>query len=165
MDDRGGSMRVVLVTDDAGYGDEVAAAGDALFSLLPLSLHSGKLLFELAVVAGLTCLNVRGVKESVMSLMPIFVLFLVTHTLLIVGADHGEELDDHGCWFDHHGLYDTNVRVPLLMRLPGQVPAGLAGRLQRAGRTASAGGRGAGQPGHPAGAHPVRHRARHRRGS
>ena len=30
MDDRGGSMRVVLVTDDAGYGDEVAAAGDAV---------------------------------------------------------------------------------------------------------------------------------------
>ena len=30
MDDRGGSMRVVLVTDDAGYGVEVAAAGDAV---------------------------------------------------------------------------------------------------------------------------------------
>ena len=30
MDDRGRSMRVVLVTDDAGYGDEVAAAGDAV---------------------------------------------------------------------------------------------------------------------------------------
>src|SRR5207249_2124312 len=35
-------------------------------------------------------------------------LNLVDNTLLIVGADHGEELDDHGCWFDHHGLYDTN---------------------------------------------------------
>jgi arylsulfatase A-like enzyme len=45
-------------------------------------------------------------------------LGLAEDTLLIVGADHGEELDDHGCWFDHHGLYDTNVRVPLLMRLP-----------------------------------------------
>jgi hypothetical protein len=30
MDDRGRSMRVVLVTDDAGYGDEVAAAGDVV---------------------------------------------------------------------------------------------------------------------------------------
>jgi arylsulfatase A-like enzyme len=40
-------------------------------------------------------------------------------TLLLVTADHGEELDDHGCWFDHHGLYDTNVHVPLLIRFPG----------------------------------------------
>ncbi len=39
-------------------------------------------------------------------------------TLVILQADHGEELDDHGCWFDHHGLYDTNVHVPVLMRFP-----------------------------------------------
>ncbi|MCC2668332.1 MAG: Arylsulfatase [Armatimonadetes bacterium] len=45
-------------------------------------------------------------------------------TLVIVQADHGEELDEHGCWFDHHGLYDTNVRVPLLIRLPGGVLGG-----------------------------------------
>lgn len=64
----------------------IAAAGDALFSLLPLSMHSGKLFFELSVVAGLTCLNVRGVKESVMSLMPIFVLFLITHSVLILAG-------------------------------------------------------------------------------
>jgi arylsulfatase A-like enzyme len=45
-------------------------------------------------------------------------------TLVIVTADHGEELDDHGCWFDHHGLYDTNVRVPLLLRFPDGRGAG-----------------------------------------
>lgn len=45
-------------------------------------------------------------------------------TLVIVQADHGEELDEHGMWFDHHGLYDTNVRVPLLLRLPGGKGAG-----------------------------------------
>ncbi|MFN3648795.1 MAG: sulfatase [Armatimonadota bacterium] len=45
-------------------------------------------------------------------------------TLVLVQSDHGEELDDHGCWFDHHGLYDTNVRVPLLLRLPGRKHAG-----------------------------------------
>jgi arylsulfatase A-like enzyme len=46
------------------------------------------------------------------------------NTLIVVQADHGEELDDHGCWFDHHGLYDTNVRIPLLMRLPARRHAG-----------------------------------------
>src|SRR5436309_14862130 len=52
-------------------------------------------------------------------------LDLVDDALLIVHADHGEELDDHGCWFDHHGLYDTNVRVPLVLRLPGARRAGV----------------------------------------
>lgn len=51
-------------------------------------------------------------------------LDLVDDTLLVITTDHGEELDEHGCWFDHHGLYDTNTRIPLIMRLPGAVPAG-----------------------------------------
>src|SRR5205814_4468507 len=41
-------------------------------------------------------------------------------TLLLVLADHGEELDEHGCWFDHHGLYETNIRVPLIIRDGGR---------------------------------------------
>jgi arylsulfatase A-like enzyme len=45
-------------------------------------------------------------------------------TLLILQSDHGEELDEHGCWFDHHGLYETNVRVPLLVRFPDGRGAG-----------------------------------------
>ncbi|HLJ57466.1 MAG TPA: sulfatase-like hydrolase/transferase, partial [Chthonomonadaceae bacterium] len=46
-------------------------------------------------------------------------------TLLILTADHGEELDEHGCWFDHHGLYDTNLHIPLIMRWPDALPAGI----------------------------------------
>ncbi|HEU4753331.1 MAG TPA: sulfatase/phosphatase domain-containing protein, partial [Armatimonadota bacterium] len=30
----------------------------------------------------------------------------------------------HAMWFDHHGLYDTNLHVPLIFRMPGRVPAG-----------------------------------------
>jgi arylsulfatase A-like enzyme len=51
---------------------------------------------------------------------------MLDDTLLIIGSDHGEELDDHRMWFDHHGLYDTNVRVPLLIWAPGRIPAGKA---------------------------------------
>jgi arylsulfatase A-like enzyme len=51
-------------------------------------------------------------------------LALWDETLVILQADHGEELDEHGCWFDHHGLYETNVRVPLLLRLPASQCAG-----------------------------------------
>jgi arylsulfatase A-like enzyme len=51
-------------------------------------------------------------------------LDLAEGTLVIVTSDHGECLDEHECWFDHHGLYEQNVRVPLLMRQPGRIPAG-----------------------------------------
>jgi arylsulfatase A-like enzyme len=47
------------------------------------------------------------------------------NTLFVLAADHGESLDEHGCYFDHHGLYECNLRVPLVFRMPGSVPAGL----------------------------------------
>jgi arylsulfatase A-like enzyme len=55
-------------------------------------------------------------------------LALLDESVIVLGADHGEELDEHGCWFDHHGLYETNVRVPLLVRLPGAAEAGRVAR-------------------------------------
>ncbi|AEE96410.1 sulfatase [Mahella australiensis] len=44
-------------------------------------------------------------------------------TLIVITADHGETLYDHECWFDHHGLYDCTLTVPLILRYPGKVPA------------------------------------------
>ncbi len=64
----------------------VASAGDALFSLLPLGLHALKLPLQVLVIVGLTGLNMRGVKESVVSMVPIFALFLLTHIILIGGG-------------------------------------------------------------------------------
>jgi arylsulfatase A-like enzyme/Tfp pilus assembly protein PilF len=45
-------------------------------------------------------------------------------TLVAVTADHGESLGEHG--EETHGLfvYESTLRVPLLLRWPGQVPAG-----------------------------------------
>lgn len=45
-------------------------------------------------------------------------------TLVILTADHGEVLDDHDGFYDHHGLYDANVHVPLIFFRPGTVPEG-----------------------------------------
>ena len=40
------------------------------------------------------------------------------NTVIILFADHGESLGEHGL-FDHHfALYDTLIRVPLIVRLP-----------------------------------------------
>lgn len=61
----------------------LASAGDALFSYLPHSLHPYKLSFVAFLVVALVLINIRGVKESVMMLAPIFIVFVVTHILLI----------------------------------------------------------------------------------
>jgi len=42
-------------------------------------------------------------------------------TLIIVTADHGEELYDHHKFFYHSpSLYDSALRIPLLIKFPGQ---------------------------------------------
>jgi len=61
----------------------IAAAGDALFSFVPLELHLWKLPVEVLLIAGLTTINLRGVRESVLALTPVFLLFLLTHAILI----------------------------------------------------------------------------------
>lgn len=52
-------------------------------------------------------------------------LGIAENTLVILNGDHGETLMDHECYFDHHGIYDCTLHVPLIMRLPGKLPSGL----------------------------------------
>ncbi len=62
----------------------VASGADQLFSLLPPQWLAWKLPFAIAGTLGLTILNLRGVRESVLLWTPIFFAFLVTHGLAIV---------------------------------------------------------------------------------
>ena len=64
----------------------LAAAGDALFSFLPPAWTDAKLPVEVVLTLGLTTLNIRGVRESVLALLPVFLLFLVTHAVVIGGG-------------------------------------------------------------------------------
>src|SRR5690242_11666926 len=50
----------------------IASGGDAVFSMMPASLHVLKLPVEYVVIALLTVMNLRGVKESVRTLVPVF---------------------------------------------------------------------------------------------
>ena len=61
----------------------IAGGGNAIFSFLPPSMAHWKLPAEYAAIALLIVLNLRGVKESVKVLLPIFLVFLATHALLI----------------------------------------------------------------------------------
>jgi arylsulfatase A-like enzyme len=51
-------------------------------------------------------------------------------TLVVVTSDHGETLNEHDCYYDHHGLYETNLRIPLIIRYPGKLPAGVRVKSQ-----------------------------------
>ncbi len=51
-------------------------------------------------------------------------LGLEENTIVVLNSDHGETLYDHDCYFDHHGLYDQTLHVPLILRYPGKLPAG-----------------------------------------
>ncbi len=64
----------------------IAAAADAAFSFLPPAWHAWKLPLEFGGIAILMLLNLRGVKESVTVLAPVFMMFIVTHVILIVGV-------------------------------------------------------------------------------
>jgi amino acid transporter len=62
----------------------VASGADAIFSFLPLGMLRFKLVLAVLGVLMLMVMNLRGVRESVMPLVPIFLLFLVTHTFAVV---------------------------------------------------------------------------------
>jgi amino acid transporter len=70
----------------------IAASADALFSLLPREWHEWKhtadvkIGVEVLFLIILLVLNLRGVKESVIALTPIFILFVITHVILITGG-------------------------------------------------------------------------------
>ncbi len=62
----------------------ISSGADAIFSFLPLSLQPWKVVLAVIGVLALTLLNMRGVRESVGPLVPIFLLFLVTHAFAIL---------------------------------------------------------------------------------
>jgi amino acid transporter len=64
----------------------VASSGDAIFSFLPLGAAAWKLPLEAVAIGLLVVLNLRGVKESVSALAPIFGLFIATHAILVFGG-------------------------------------------------------------------------------
>ncbi len=62
----------------------VASGIDALFSLMPVHWQTWKLIVELSITVLLIFMNMRGAKESIKILLPIFLGFVVTHFVLII---------------------------------------------------------------------------------
>jgi amino acid transporter len=75
----------------------IASGADAVFSLLPPHLGIWKLTACFLMLGLLIVMNMRGAKESVAVLMPIFLTFLITHGLVILVGVFGnlENLADN----------------------------------------------------------------------
>jgi len=108
----------------------IAAAGDAIFSFLPpawsnaavLGVLPDKLLLELAAIGFLILLNLRGVKESVIALAPLFIVFLISHAILIGGVIIGRLGDIPAVFGEVHRGFAQGLQAP-------PVGLGLAGML------------------------------------
>ena len=107
----------------------IAAAGDAIFSLLPPAWSGGvalgvpdKLVVEFAAIAFLILLNLRGVKESVIALAPLFLTFLVSHAILIGGVILGRAGDIPAVFQEVRDGFGQGLHAPPL-------GLGLAGML------------------------------------
>jgi len=61
----------------------LVSCADALFSFLPQRFHAYKLGFVALLIVLLVVINLRGVKESILLLAPIFIVFVATHMLLL----------------------------------------------------------------------------------
>ena len=73
----------------------IASSADQVFSVLPPEYRSWKLTVVAGSILLLMLLNLRGVRESVTVLMPIFLVFVATHLILLVGGI-GSHLADAG---------------------------------------------------------------------
>lgn len=99
----------------------VASACDQIWSVLPRGWEPLKLVAEFAVLGGLVLINLRGVRESVTLMAPIFLLFIVTHAFMIVYAigSHAGTLPAvfHGATVDFHDSVRAVGLFPILLIL------------------------------------------------
>ncbi|MBK7545724.1 MAG: amino acid permease [Elusimicrobia bacterium] len=78
----------------------VASSIDAIFSFLPPDWAQHKFMAAAIILAILVTLNLRGVKESIVILTPIFLVFLVTHAIVILYGIFGHWTDLPGMVMD-----------------------------------------------------------------
>jgi amino acid transporter len=76
----------------------LASSMDAIFSFLPAHLYHWKFLATIISLVILIILNLRGVKESVVILTPIFLVFVVTHLFVVL-----------------YGIFSHGTGLPALM--------------------------------------------------
>lgn len=70
-------------------------------------------LYEAAIAYMDTCIQSLFEKLNALG--------IAEETVVVITSDHGETLYDHDCYFDHHGLYECTLKVPLAFKYPGKI--------------------------------------------
>ncbi len=76
--------------------------------------------------------EIRYVDRHIGALLGALDPDVLKNTLIVLTADHGEELHDHGGWKHGQTLYEEQIHVPLIFRWDGRIKAGtrLAGTVR-----------------------------------
>ena len=96
----------------------VSSGVDQIFSILPADWHRYAFSMKVVALAILIVLNLRGVKESVTILVPIFLTFVATHFLMITVAilQHFMQLPEvlTGAWGEAQSTADSIGLWPMI---------------------------------------------------
>lgn len=116
---------VATVADDPGLGPHRALSGEEFRRIRPYLFaavdHESPEAHELNTWRALYAGGIRAFDERLGA-------FFARHAhsgrlrdaVVVITSDHGEELADHGGWDHGYQLYEDQIRVPLLVRIPGQ---------------------------------------------
>jgi amino acid transporter len=97
----------------------VASGAEAVFAFLPEHWGHARIAVECLTIVTLVILNIRGIKESIQVLIPIFLLFLVTHAAMLIVAfvKHFSDIPVHVQDVAHrlHGSYSNMGFIALFL--------------------------------------------------
>ena len=75
-------------------------------------------------IASLYDAEIRHVDDGIAEILQTLdATGLAEDTLVVLTGDHGESMYQHDIYFDHHGLYEDIIHVPLMLRHPKKIPA------------------------------------------
>ncbi len=115
---------------ETGYGGPVT--GEWIHGIYNGRVPLQDLRRDLFHIEALYDSEIRYVDRYIGELLSTLEPEVLGRTLVVLTADHGEELYDHGGWKHGQTLYDEQIRVPLIFRWDGRIAAGrrLAGTVR-----------------------------------
>lgn len=107
---------------DPGYDGDINANA---FESNP-RIHEGMPARDLAHIEALYDGEIAFTDDYIGQLLDLLEeLDLTSNTLVILTADHGDEFFEHGNKGHYKNLHEEVLRIPLIMRLPGELPSGV----------------------------------------
>ena len=89
----------------------IASCADAIFSYFPVEYQHFKITFAALLIIFLIVLNIRGIKESITGLAPIFITFIITHIILLGYGIFSHLGEMHGVVSNVHSSLMVDIKT------------------------------------------------------